>query len=321
MSHYDDVVGAIIEGEVIPFFGAGVNLFGRQEGEQYKPGQYLPSGRELARYLADRYKYPSADKTDLLRVAQYASLMRGPRSLYNMLGQVFDADYPITVLHKFFARLPGILRAGGCQRPYQLIVTTNYDDVLERAFEAEGEPYDLVIYVAKRPDLGKFRHVPHGTRLKDSILIAEPNTYRDLPFKGLIPERTVILKIHGVVERVGDRRSAQPEELHDSFVITEDDYIDYLANTDISKLVPVQLKSKLNNSGFLFLGYGLRDWNLRVIMHRIWRDQDLHSNSWAIQLRADELDKKFWETHKVNIIEAPLEEYIGELERVLLGQN
>lgn len=322
MSHYDDVVGAITEGEVIPFFGAGVNLFGRQEEEQYQPGQYLPSGRELARYLAEKYRYPSADKTDLLRVSQYASLMRGPRSLYNMLGQVFDADYPVSVLHRFFAKLPSILRTQGCSRPNQLIVTTNYDDVLERAFQAENEPYDLVTYIAKKPDLGKFRHVRHGTQLKDSILITEPNTYRDLPFSGLMLKRTVILKIHGVVERVGDRLNSQPEDVHDSFVITEDDYIDYLANTDISKLVPVQLKSKLTNSGFLFLGYGLRDWNLRVIMHRIWRDQDLPSNSWAIQLTADELDKKFWDTHKVDIIEAPLEEYIVELEkRLLLGQS
>jgi hypothetical protein len=224
-------------------------------------------------------------------------------------------------LHKFFAKLPGLLRRKGHKRPHQLIVTTNYDDVLERAFRAENEPYDLVTYIAKKPDFGKFRHIKPGEHLRDSTLINEPNAYRDLPFSGLAPSRTVILKIHGIVERVGDRLTSQPEESHDSFVITEDDYIDYLASTDISKLVPVQLKSKLMNSGFLFLGYGLRDWNLRVIMHRIWRDQDLASASWAIQLRADELDKKFWDTHKVNIIEAPLEDYIDKLEKELLGET
>jgi len=317
MSHIEDVVGAIMEGEVIPFFGAGVNLFDRMEREDYHPGEYLPSGSELSRYLASKYRYSGPDKTDLSRVSQYASLMRGPRSLYNSLGEVFDGDYPTTELHRFFARLPGLLRKKKSKRPYQLILTTNYDDVLEQAFRAEGEAYDLITYIAKKPNLGKFWHVPHNGHVRDSILIDEPNTYRDLPFKGLMPERTVILKIHGMVERTSNRELAQADELHDSFVITEDDYIDYLASTDISRLVPYQLKLKLTNSGFLFLGYGLRDWNLRVIMHRIWRDQDLHSTSWAIQLKADDLDKKFWEAHNVNIFESSLETYIKELEREL----
>jgi hypothetical protein len=317
MSHFDNVVGAIREGEVIPFFGAGLNLFGREEKPDYQPGQYLPSGRELSQYLANRYPgYPSADKNDLSRVSQYVSLILGSRSLYNRLGEIFDVDYPITRLHTFFARLPKVLRAKGHKRPYQLIVTTNYDDVLERAFRDEGEPYDLVTYVATKPDVGKFRHIPHNGHVRDSELITQPNEYLKLPFKGLMPTQTVILKIHGMVERAGNRLES-PNAQHDSFVITEDDYIDYLAQSDLSGLVPVQLKQKLTNSSFLFLGYGLRDWNLRVIMHRLWRDQRLNSTSWAVQKEVDELDQKFWETHKVNLVQSTLENYIDELEKAL----
>ena len=318
MSHYENVISAILHGEVIPFLGAGVNIFGRQEQEVYMPGQYLPSARELAAYLAVQYDYKSDDKTNLLRVSQYATVMRGAGSLYNRLGEVFDADYPMNVLHKFFARLPRILKRKGCVRPYQLIVTTNYDDVLETAFRRAKEPFDVVYYMARKPHQGKFRHIPHETSPRDSILIDDPNTYNQLPFKGPTPQRTVILKIHGAVDRVSDRVNRKPDELQDSFVITEDDYINYLAQTDISKLLPVQLKSKLTNSGFLFLGYGLRDWNLRVIMNRIWGEQKLDFASWAIQLKAEELDKKFWSIRKVDLIETRLETYIIELFRRLI---
>lgn len=317
MNQVKDVVGAIVEGEVIPFFGAGVNLFDRLEAEEYQPGKYLPSGKELSRYLAAKYEISGPHITDLSRVSQHVSLIRGSRSLYNSLGEVFDSKYPSTKLHQFFARLPALLKQKNSRRPYQLIVTTNYDDVLEEAFRAENEPFDVVTYIAKKPNLGKFLHAPNG-QVKDSIIINEPNTYGNLPFQGLTLQRTVILKIHGMVERTPIPPLDRADDLHDSFVITEDDYIDYLASTDISRLVPYQLKSKLTNSGFLFLGYGLRDWNLRVIMHRIWRDQALSSTSWAIQREADELDKKFWATHGVNIVESSLETYIEELQRELL---
>jgi len=317
MSHYDDVISAINQGEVVPFLGAGVNLFGREEQEEYAPGQYLPSGRELATYLAGTYRYPLQDKKDLLRVSQYASVMRGMGSLYNRLGEVFDANYPTTELHRFFARLPRLLREKNFPQPYQLLVTTNYDDVLERAFQEEKEPYDLVTYVAKNPNRGKFRHVPHGAPARSSIIIPDPNVYKDLPFMGVNLQRSVILKIHGAVDRVADRPNSRPDEIEDSFVITEDDYINYLAQTDISKLLPVQLSSKLMYSGFLFLGYGLRDWNLRVIMNRIWGERQLSFSSWAIQLTAEEIDQKFWASRGVTLIEEHLETYITELEHRL----
>jgi hypothetical protein len=85
----------------------------------------------------------------------------------------------------------------------------------------------------------------------------------------------VILRLHGAVDRVGSE--------WDSFVITEDHYIDYLTRADISNLLPVTLAARLRRSHYLFLGYRLRDWNLRVILHRIWGQQRLTYKSWAIQ--------------------------------------
>ena len=50
-----------------------------------------------------------------------------------------------------------------------------------------------------------------------------------------------------------------------NFVITEDDYIDYLVTPELSAVVPVALAAKLRRSHFLFLGYEMADWNLRLI--------------------------------------------------------
>src|SRR5206468_2991027 len=96
----------------------------------------------------------------------------------------------------------------------------------------------------------------------------------------------IVVKIHGAVDRL------DPE--HDSFVITEDHYIDYLTRTDVRTLLPVPLPAKLQRSQFLFMGYSLRDWNLRAILHRLAGDRRLSSLSWAVQRAPTDLDKRFW---------------------------
>ena len=57
-----------------------------------------------------------------------------------------------------------------------------------------------------------------------------------------------------------------------------------MTRSEISSLVPSTLVAKLKNSHLLFLGYSMRDWNLRVIMHRIWGEQKLTFASWSVQL-------------------------------------
>ncbi|MFQ5858478.1 MAG: SIR2 family protein [Anaerolineae bacterium] len=303
-THYNMVTRAITAGRVVPFFGAGVNLCGRPAETAWRPGQatHLPSGSELATYLAESFGYPLGDSDDLARVSQYVALAIGSGPLYDELRSLLDADYPPTALHQFFAGLPAVLRDKGYRLPYQLIVTTNYDDVMERAFRAAGEPFDLVCYIAEGEERGKFLHTPPDGETR---LIERPNEYRELA----LDQRPVILKIHGAVDRAAEEQ--------DSFVITEDHYIDYLTRTDISNLIPATLVAKLRRSHFLFLGYSLRDWNLRVILHRIWGQQKLTYKSWAIQLNPQELDQQFWMKRDVEILDARLEDYVAALnERV-----
>ena len=292
------VLRALVEGRVVPLLGAGVNRCGRPEGAEWDPGRYAPDGAELARYLARYSAYPGPNAGDLVRVSQYFAVMLGAGPLYDELRDVFNVDYPPTPLHRFLAELPGELRQRGLPVKHRLIITTNYDDALERAFNDAGEPFDLVAYIAVGEHAGSFLHYPPGG---PAVHIEIPNEYRALS----LDARTVILKLHGAV----DRDNAE----HDSYVITEDNYIDYLTRTELSGLLPVTLAAKLRRSHFLFLGYGLRDWNLRVILHRIWGEQRLRYRSWAVQLAPEEIDRRFWEARDVDIFDVELEEYVSAL--------
>jgi hypothetical protein len=303
--HDRRVAHEIETGRVTPFLGAGVNLSGRLPGTDWKPGQSLPSADELARHLANVFGYPDGEVRSLVRVAQFIQVMLGMAPLYGELRSVLVADYRPTSVHRFLARVPAILRQRDLSVPNQLIVTTNYDDALERAFAEAGQPFDLVKYIARGRNRGLFQHIDPDGR---STVITVPNEYFELA----LDERPAILKVHGAVDRQAPAG--------DSYVVTEDQYIEYVARTEISNLIPIQLRERLSFTGILFLGYSLQDWNLRVILHKIWeeQDEDLSYHSWSIQLHAHPFDEKLWSSRNVELQIVPLETYITELERWLV---
>jgi SIR2-like protein len=201
-------------------------------------------------------------------------------------------------VHRFFASLPPELR--GRALPHQLLVTTSYDLALEQALLDSGEEFDVVSYIASGRDRGKFCHVAPA---EPGRVIDVPNTYAT---ELSLDRRTIILKLHGQVVPGDERR-------WESFVVTEDDYIDYLAQTDVASAVPVGVAAKLLRSHFLFVGYTMADWNLRVILNRLWGERPLNYRSWAVQPEAKPLEREFWRRRDVEVQEQPLDEYVATL--------
>jgi hypothetical protein len=75
----------------------------------------------------------------------------------------------------------------------------------------------------------------------------------------------------------------------------------------------VALAAKLRRSHFLFLGYRMSDWNLRVILNRLWGDNPLSYHSWAVQPGPRSLEREFWRRREVDVLDVPLEEYADTL--------
>jgi hypothetical protein len=299
LRHAQQIGVLIDEGKVIPFLGAGANLCDRPSDTTWQQGgDYLPNGTELSRYLAKRNGYPGVDDRDLVRVAQYVDLAYGGEAeLFSQLRSVFTGTYQPNGLHRFLASMPARQRARGAASINQLIVTTNYDDCLERAFAAADEPVDIdvVYYAAEQGEHGRFVHLgPDGKRR----VIPKRSDYRGLD----LAQRPVILKIHGDFD--------PDTATDDNYVITEDHYIDYLAHGNLSKLIPAYLMARMRNSHFLFLGYGMRDWNLRVILHHIWSQQVRKMGSWAVERDPDPIDEEFWSRHNVKTVQARLEDWL-----------
>jgi hypothetical protein len=298
LEHVDFITERLLKGKVVPVLGAGVNLWKRPP-PVFKRGRCLPSGQELADELAQRLGNVKIDSRDLARVSQYFTVLAGEGPLEEALHEVFDADCPPTPLHHLLARLARGVRE--TSRECMLIVTTNYDNSLERAFTEEEEPYELVTYITLGTDHGRFRHI---TASGEATTIRRPNKYGNLRLN----QRTVIAKIHGSVDPIHG----------DSFMITEDHYIDYITRADAARLFPTILAAKLQHSHLLFLGYSLRDWNLRVILYRLWEDQGgKNFKSWAIQKNPDPIDRASWDKRGVDILTASVEDFVAAVEQRL----
>ena len=309
--HYFTIADKLAGGRMIPFLGAGANLCDRSGEVWEQGGPFLPSGAELAGHLAARGRYPVQEELDLLRVSQYVDAARGEDELYLYLREVFDSEYSPTSLHRLLARAARALGEAGL--PQLLVVTTNYDDLVERALAEESLEFDVVWYEAKQNAEARGRFVHRAPGGKPAV-IARPNKYTGLPIK---LERPAILKLHGCL----DRESAGD----DSYVITEDSYIDYLSGGDVGALIPIALQQQMTSNSLLFLGYSLRDWNLRVILNRIWGARKLNVKSWAVQrepadLNESKVEQALWEKREnVELVYCELSEYVKELEARFQG--
>ena len=290
---YPEIYQAVTDGTLIPFLGAGAPLYTRnpkttpwyEKAQNKEVISHIPTAGELAEYLAVRTNLPATERGELTKMAQYYEAVLGPDPLRKRLRDIFSYQQAPTPLHEFLASTPAPL----------LIVTTNYDDLMERAFQAAAKPYDVVVHMTA---YDKVLWYPHGETpkeiLADELLID-------------LDKVSVVYKMHGAIDR---RQNAVG-----SYVITEDDYVEFLTRMTRRSVIPPIFAEPFQTRPFLFLGYGLYDWNLRVILNRI---QEFRGNpkfrSWAIETLSKPVERKLWEARGVDVYDGiTLEAFVNEL--------
>jgi hypothetical protein len=171
--------------------------------------------------------------------------------------------------------------------------------MLENAFRSLGKRYDVIVYTADDTE-----YANAVLRWRDGETTPERLIPNRLDVSS-IEDRNVIYKMHG---------SVHAEEVLDSFVITEDDYVTFLAR--IKQAVPPAVKRLLSTREFLFLGYGLTDWNTRVLLRQVNQLQRVNKSqprSWAIQRDPAAFERTLWERRGVDLYPMDLGNFISEL--------
>ncbi|HLG13983.1 MAG TPA: SIR2 family protein [Blastocatellia bacterium] len=294
------IAGLLKSGKVVPFLGAGANFAMRElpGSEWHEDAPFLPSGAELSSYLATESSFPFQDereREDLAKVSSYYAEAVGRDLLRECLYRVFARDYAPGIIHDYLASI---------EKPL-LIVTTNYDDLTEKAFAKAGRPYYLVSHLTDREDWAEavlwWKHDPDNPEAASPAPVhpSDLNKYVDLD------TTTVIYKMHGTVDAIKNEWN--------SYVITEDDYVDFLARmTEKTAVPPMFMKHCDENRQFLFLGYGLKDWNFRVVLRDLMK-RKRGRRSWAIQVRPTRLEARLWDNRGVDIYDMDINTLVERL--------
>lgn len=291
---------------LIPFLGSAASAVGAA------PTGRLPVGAELAAALSEFSSYPGSPQDSLSKIAQYLEEIPADREiLLKKIAEIFydrvPPDYE-TAFTRFLRRLPSNLLP-------RVIITTNYDTLVERALGSR--PYVVVCQVRRGPSSGQFLYYGDspGPIIDSEVLTSGEidDTLDDL--RKTAPDTVVVFKMHGTA-----RMRTASGDLLDSVVLTEGDYVDFLVS-ERSMKIPSAVLELLVKSSVLFLGYSLADWNLRVLLRRIRamqagksrRPQDDTRKYWAILRSPDAVEAEFWAKRNVKIYNADLGAFLDGL--------
>jgi len=233
----------------------------------------LPSGLALAREWATTHAYPLADDDDLARVSEYLAIEQVPMAPKHAIRRMFlDATPP-----SFEGDEPHAVMA---RLPIPVYLTTNYVDYMAEALRQA--------YRNPRVDFCRWTTTP-----------AVKNHPSQLP-KTFVPSATepVVYHLHGHID------------VPQSFVLTETDYIAFLVEISRRRLLPHQIEKALANGSLIFIGYGFRDWDFRVIFRGLVAAQEaVRELGVTVQLDTDDEPSRRY-----------LEKYFNELDlRVYWG--
>ncbi len=247
-------------GKCTPFLGAGVN------------SGILTVGSEIAQKLAETHGCPFEDTADLARVTQVLAVENDPmfpkEEVLRLLSEQLEKWKQSVDVNDFFGSEDqplGVL-AG---LPLPIYMTTNYDDLIVKALETHRKD-------PKRELCRWNKYVTGKVSVFDSAAGFEPT-----------PATPIVFHLHG------------HDEVPESLVLTEDDYIDFLVNISRRQdLLPARIQQAMTGASLLFVGYRLADLDFRVLFRGLVESLEggLRRFSVAVQLPPqDAQQQKYWE--------------------------
>jgi hypothetical protein len=248
----DTVVTAMEAHECTPILGTGMTewLFGSRK-------DHAQAWAKSFGFPLERHRH-----SDLPQVAQFVAVQTKPRQLRSELAAFYR--------ERLSERFPDVLDGGGhttlndmilavwknaseafatephtvlAQMPCKVYVTAQATSLLTEALKEQG----------KDPVVDFCRWNP---AVEPDEWPASPLT-QDRDYEPSI-ERPLVFHILGTIE------------YPDSIVIAEDEYFEFLAEVARDReLIPGPVREALADSTLLFLGFGLDDWDVRVLMRSI----------------------------------------------------
>jgi SIR2-like domain len=295
-----EVVAKIKKGECVLFLGAAVHAPPPADSPFAYPDEKRPMlAGELTALLAEDSKfcqefpaseYPSEYPLNLQRVALWADMPDGG-------GRAHLIDKLVEVLETGKEPSPALLALA--RLPFRVIVTTNYDSLTEQALRAATVP---LRHVKKKPRVLVYEPKFDS---KAQVILDEPSE-----------EQPLLFYIHGNLER------------RDNIVVTAEDYIKFIGRMtqkDQFHPIPQWIRTRIQQWPTLFVGYSLRDYNLRLLFQTLrWGlDESLVPRSTSVDRLPDRLVRHYLEKEEQTVffVVEDIWNFVPELYRSVCGEE
>ncbi len=251
------------------FLGAGVNA-----GVTSNSGDEFPTGKELSRWICKDLLESPGLEINLDDAAEMARFKLGPHELNRYL---FD---------KFSQFKPGTAQLSLVQLPWDVIYTTNYDQLVEKACEIMPEKAagKLKAVFSLQKDITQFN--------EDDI---------------------IYYKLHGSIE------VANTDE--GRLILTKSDYKHYELHR---KPLFTRLKRDLLRRSFVFIGYSFQDNDFRNIIEDCRGALDIASFplSYAVKKGFSNVEETFWkEKYNIQLLDIDATEFLNLLKDEWISEN
>jgi hypothetical protein len=187
----------------------------------------LPLGADIAKDWAQEHNYPLDTANNLIEVSQFLAVQIDP---------LFPKEKILELIAKVkppdFAT-PDEPHAMLADLPLPVYLTTNYDDFMVQALKNRNRD-------------------PRRELCRWNEMVEDAPSVFDSDFNPNVAN-PIVYHLHG-------------HTLPESLVLTEDDYLNFLASIARNQnLLPKRIQKALDLSTCLFIGYRLADWNFRVL--------------------------------------------------------
>lgn len=256
----DWIVEKISKGEVILFLGAGAT-----KGAIGPNGEQALSGDELKVRLSDAFLGGKKKDRPLTEVADYAKNDSSLIEVQKLVGRLFEPLRPAT----FHSLIPAFR--------WHAIVTTNYDLVVERAYELSSAPLQRLSKIIRDGD--------------------------DFFEKISDPSNVPFLKLHGCVSNLSDPTLP--------LILSSEEYAKHRQNR---QLLFKHFQDWAKGYPILFCGHEISDSNLQYILFNLG-DASVNRPQYVnVNPGLDDISIRYWSARRISPVKARFEDFLKYLD-------
>lgn len=251
----------ITRGDAVLFLGAGAS-YGCKSS---KDGSPCPDGAELGRLLSREFLGGKREKEQLARIADLAHSEAGQSAVQRKVAEIFEPIEP----QPFHLLLPKFR--------WRAIVTTNYDRVVEKAYEQVAGRLQDPVTVIRNGDMSR--------------AIANP---RAVP----------IIKLHGCISQYSDTSAP--------LVLANEQYTKYSKGRE---RLAITFQELARDYPVIFCGYQFNDLHIQAVLFGLDDGTVERPQFFAVNPAFEDLDIRFWGKHRVTAVAETFEAFLSTIDK------